>query len=234
MNGAPVTRQLSWAAVAAVVIIAAYFGGADTSRAGALEPPPPPPLVPANFEVPSDFPGAVRALEQLTGATASPVMVRDSLGAALKVSGGSVVVPTELSDSILAGAQRHFLARGFLLVRHEGSSQESGGRDALVLLPMWDQYRAVKLIGTNVASRGIANAQVIDWLRALERDEPFVLTGIGYGQLEGRFASRVADPTALAQRIYVLCPGGVGGRHGSVAELAADLRRLNAFACRWS
>lgn len=229
----PVTRKLSWAAVAAIGMIAAYVAGADTAPAGALEAPAPASVVPADFEVPNDFPGAVRALERLAGATAGPLMVRDSLGARVKTSGASIGVPAELADSLIAGAQRRFLERGFFLVRHEPNYGLNGRPDELALVPMWDQYRVVKLVGTNGANLDITNAQVISWLRALEQDTPFVLTGIGYDHVEGRFTSPVADPDAMAQRLYKFCPDVVDQGTGSVAELASELRRLKTFFCWW-
>jgi hypothetical protein len=226
-------RRLSWAAIAAGIVIAAYVAGIDTSPAGALEPTPQDSAVPADFEVPNDFPGAVRALERLAGSTAGPLMVHDSLGNRVKASGASIGVPAARADSLLAGAQQRFLERGFFLFRHEPNYGLDGRPDELALVPMWDQYRVVKLVGTNGANFDISNAQVIDWLQTLGQDAPFVLTGVGFDHIGGRFTSRIADPEALAQRIHKFCPDVVDQGTGSVTALAAELRRLNTFFCWW-
>ena len=225
-------QRYSWVLIAIVGLAAAYLGGADTRPAGALESPAVS-VVPADFEVPNDFPGAVRALETLAGSTAGPLWVRDSLGERVKTSGASVGVPAELADSIIAGAQRLFLQRGFFLFRHEPNYGLNGRPDEIALVPLWDQYRVVKLVGTNGANFGIGNADVIAWLRELERDAPFVLTGIGFDHVEARFTGRVADPHAMAARLYKFCPDIVHQGTGSVTELASELRRLNTFFCWW-
>ena len=225
-------QRYSWVMIAMIGLLAAYVGGAATSPAGALEPPAEK-VVPADFDVPNDFPGAVRALETLAGATAGPLMVRDSMGERVKTSGASIGVPADRADSIIAGTQRSFLARGFFLFRHEPHYGLNGRPDEIALVPIWDQFRVVKLVGTNGANFDVSNADVIEWLRELEKDAPFVLIGIGFDHVEARFTGRVADPHAMAERLYRFCPDIVHQGTGSVAELASELRRLNTFFCWW-
>jgi hypothetical protein len=232
-SASPVTRRLSWAGVAGLGLVAAYLAGGDTAPAGALEPAARVSVVPADFEVPNDFPGAVRALERLAGTTAGPLMVRDSLGARTKASGAVIGVRAEMADSLITGAQPRFLERGFFLFRHEPNYGIDGRPDEVALVPMWDQYRIVKLVGTNGVNFNIANADVIAWLRALEQDAPFVLTGIGDDHIAGRFTGVVADPDAMAQRLYKFCPDVVDQGTGSVTELASELRRTHTFFCWW-
>jgi hypothetical protein len=98
---------------------------------------------------------------------------------------------------------------------------------------VWDQYRVVKIVGTSAPGAHISNADVIDWLRALAQDEPFVLTGIGDDHIEARFVGRLADPPAMARRLYAFCPDIVDQGAGSTGELATELRRLNSFSCWW-
>jgi hypothetical protein len=229
----PVQHRLNWAGIAAVGLIAAYVAAVDPSRAGAIQPAAEPSVVPVDFDVPNDFPGAVRALEQLAGATAEPLMVRDSLGARVKVSGARLPVREALAESLLVNVQHEFLERGFFLFRHEPHYDLNGQPDELALVPMWDQFRVVKLVGTNGANNELTNADVITWLRELERDAPFILTGVGYDHIEGRFTRPLADPHAMALRLYKFCPDVVDQGTGSVTELATELRRLNTFFCWW-
>jgi hypothetical protein len=233
VTGAPVTHKLSWAAAAAVGVIAAYLASGNTAPAGALEPAPAASLIPADFDVPNDFPGAVLALERLAGGRAEPLMVRDSLGSRIKVSGASIGVGAARADSLLAGAQRRFLERGFFLFRHEPNYGLNGRLDRLALVPIWDQFRVVKVVGTTGLNYDISNAAVIAWLKALEQDAPFVLTGIGDDHVEGRFTGRLADPESMAQRLYRFCPDVVEQGTGSVSGLATELRRRNTFYCWW-
>jgi hypothetical protein len=80
---------------------------------------------------------------------------------------------------------------------------------------------------------GLHTSDVIAKLRELERDAPFVLTGIGYDHVEGRFLSPLSDPEAMAERLYALCPDIVDQGTGSVRELAIEIGRLNTFFCWW-
>ena len=225
-------QRYSWVMIAVAGLVTAYIGGAATPPAGALEPAVES-VVPADFDVPNDFPGAVRALETLAATRAAPLMVRDSLGERVKTSGASVGVPAERADSIIASTQRAFLARGFFLFRHEPNYGLNGRPDEIALVPVWDQYRVVKLVGTNGANFDLSNADVIAWLRELEKDAPFVLIGVGFDHVEARFTGRVADPQAMAERLYKFCPDIVNQGTGSVAELASELRRLDTFFCWW-
>ena len=59
------------------------------------------------------------------------------------------------------------------------------------------------------------------------------LIGVGFDHVEARFTGRVADPHAMAERLYKFCPDIVHQGTGSVAELASELRRLDTFFCWW-
>ncbi|MGH7568769.1 MAG: DUF4253 domain-containing protein [Gemmatimonadales bacterium] len=73
------------------------------------------------------------------------------------------------------------------------------------------------------------------WLRALERDHPFVLTGIGFDWVAGRFLGEIpeAAATALARRFQAFCPDIVEQGTGSVAALARGLRTTRQLYCWW-
>lgn len=88
-------------------------------------------------------------------------------------------------------------------------------------------------MGTNGANYSIEPDSIIAWLRALGRDQPFVLTGIGFGWLEGRFTAAIRDPEALARRFYAFCPDIVERGTGTVAALEDELRRSLHLYCWW-
>ena len=230
---APTFRMnISWKSVGLLGLVALYLVRSGTAETGASDSPPPI-AVPADFVVPPNFPAAVRALETLVGNRAVQLTVLDSMGLSRRTHGASVGVPTEQADSFIADAQRAFRDKGFLLFRHEPHYGINGRPDEIALLPIRDQYDAVRLVGTNGANFDLRTGAVVNWLRELERDAPFVLTGIGYDHVEGRFLSPLADPDAVAERLYAFCPDIVNQGTGSVRELAIELRRLNTFFCWW-
>ena len=229
-------RKIAWPAVALLMLIVVYAAGADTVTLDPLAKPAAaaPLRVPPGFTVPADFPAAVKALEVLTGATAEQLVVIDSLGFPVQTDGATVGVAAERADSLLAAAQALVLERGFFLFRHEPNYGIGGRPDDIGLVPLADQLAVVKRVGTNGINHGHSPHDVIAWLREFERDTPFILTGIGYDHVEGRFLRPVgAQADSIASRLYRFCPDVVDQGTGSVRELANEIGRLNTFFCWW-
>ena len=187
----------------------------------------------SDFVVPADFPGAVRALERLAGATASPLTGTDTLGQTIATPGVAVDVRSARAEQLVAGAQQRFLDRGFFLFRSEQHFGIRNQLDRVALFPRPDPYEILHLMGTNGANYGIGSDSIVTWLRALERDQPFVLTGIGFDWLEGRFTSAIRDPGLLASRFHAFCPDIVDQGTGTVAALEDELRRSLHLYCWW-
>jgi len=227
--------KIAWPAVGVLLLIMVYAAGADTLPSFAGGPVRPKPLtIPADFVVPPDFPGAVKALETLTGAVAEQLTVIDSLGFPVKANGATLGVAADRADGLLLAAQPLFLERGFYLFRHEPNYGIGGAPDEIALVPMRDQFEVIRLVGTNGVNIDLLNSGVIAWLRELERDAPFVLTGIGYDHVEGRFLKPVGPRAdSIAKRLHGFCPDVVDQGTGSVKELANEIGRLNTFFCWW-
>ena len=189
--------------------------------------------LPEGFAVPADFPGAVRALERLADANSEPLVVQDSTGNNVRTTG--VVVPAEAkrAEALVAAAQGRFLAQGFYLFRLAQHFGINGHPDTLALYPSRDRYAILRLVGTNGANYDIEPDSIVAWLTALERDQPFVLTGIGFDWLGGRFTTPLADPDGLAQRFNAFCPDIVTQGTGTVAALARELKRSGELYCWW-
>jgi len=189
--------------------------------------------LPVGFTVPADFPGAVRALERLADANSEPLVVQDSTGKNVRTTG--VVVPAEAkrAEALVAVAQDRFLAQGFYLFRVAQHFGINGHPDTLALYPSRDRYAILRLVGTNGANYDIGPDSIVAWLTALEREQPFVLTGIGFDWVSGRFRTPLADPDGLAQRFNAFCPDIVTQGTGTVAALARELKRSGELYCWW-
>lgn len=230
-------RTVAWPAVGLLLAICVYAAGADTVARDLsfdAEPSAAPMTLPAGFAVPADFPGAVQALEALTGVVAEQLVVIDSLGFPVQTDGAMLGVEAARADSLLAAAQGLFLERGFFLFRHEPNYGIGGKPDEIGLVPLADQFAVLKRVGTNGINHGISPDSIVGWLRTLERDAPFILTGIGYDHIEGRFLGPIgAQADAIADRLHRFCPDVVDQGTGSVRELANEIGRLNTFFCWW-
>jgi len=194
---------------------------------------PVPVRLPHDFTVPDGFPDATRVLERLAGAPATPLVVTDSLGRNVRTDAMGVPVEGSRAEQIVAAAQDRFLAKGFYLFR---VAQHFGIRDlpdTIALYPTRDPFAVVRLVGTNGANYGIDSDSIITWLKTLQRDQPFILTGVGFDWLEGRFTTPLADADGLARRFNAFCPDIVTQGTGTVAALARELRASSRLYCWW-
>jgi len=222
----PRTRvSLGWVAAVAVIVFLVTQLDSRVRRTSWT--------LPSDFTAPVAFPDAVRALEQLAGGKATPLVGIDSVGDSVATEGFAVNVPPARAERLVAAAQPHFLEKGFYLFRSEQHFGIAGHRDRVALFPRSDRDEILRLMGTNGWNYDIGPDSVIAWLRTLERDHPFVLTGIGFDWVEGRFRSAIGDADALARRFYAFCPDIVEQGTETVAALARELSQSQRLYCWW-
>jgi Domain of unknown function (DUF4253) len=230
----PRTRlSLGWVAAIAVGVLFVNRCGSDVVRQLATFTRGVTRHVPADLVVPDDFRAAVRTLERLAGATATPLAGMDSLGDSIATEGFAVDVASEWAEALVAEAQPRFLGKGFYLFRATQHFGIGGRPDRVALFPRRDPYEILRLMGTNGANYAIGSDSIVTWLRALERDQPFTLTGIAFDWVEGRFTTTIREPAALARRFYAFCPDIVEQGTGSVDELAKELVQSHRLYCWW-
>ena len=141
------------------------------------------------------------------------------------VKGGvSFEVPPKKLESLIRKAHADFLRRGFYLFRCENNYGIGGAPDKVGLLPTRDKYDVIAAMETNGVNYDIGTAGIIAWLKDLEAEQPFMLTGIGFDHLEGHFTTTIKDRKALARRMYEFCPDIVQQGVGSLSKLADELR----------
>lgn len=222
----PRTRvSLAWVAALAVTVFVVLQLGSRVLRTSWT--------VPSDFVAPATFREAVRALERLAGGAATPLVGTDSGGDSLLTEGFAVSVPSARAERLVAAAQPRFLEKGFYLFRSEQHFGIAGRSDRVALLPRSDRYEILRLMGTNGWNYDIGPDSIVAWLKALERDHPFVLTGMGFDWVEGRFRSAIGDADALARRFYAFCPDVVDQGTETVDALAQDLEESQRLYCWW-
>ncbi len=230
----PRTRiSMAWIAALAAAVLIVNRCGSDVLRrvgtvikGGTLR-------LPADFVVPADFRAPVRTLERLSGAPATPLAGMDSLGDSTVTEGFAVSVPSDQAEALVAAAQPRFLDKGFYLFHAEQHFGIGGRADRVALFPRRDPYEILRLIGTNGANYSIGSDSIVAWLRALEPEQPFVLTGIAVDWVEGRFTGPIRDPGELARRFHAFCPDIVEQGTGSVDALAKELVESQRLYCWW-
>ena len=169
------------------------------------------------------FQQAIKEAEALLGARPGTLKSEDEDA---EVKGGvSFDVPHGKIERILFEAHTNFLAKGFYLFRYLQLFGIDNEPDKIGLLPTSDKYAVIAAMGTNGDNYDIGTAGVIAWMKELEADQPFVLTGIGFDYLEGNFTTPINDAGALARRMYQFCPDIVDQGTDTVDALAAELRK---------
>jgi hypothetical protein len=169
------------------------------------------------------FQEAIKEAEALLGARPETLKSEDEDA---EVKGGvSFDVPHGRIERILFEAHTNFLAKGFYLFRYLQLFGVDNEPDKIGLLPTSDKYAVIAAMGTNGDNYDIGTAGVIAWMKELEADQPFVLTGIGVDYMEGNFTTPLNDAGALARRMYQFCPDIVDQGTDTVEALAAELRK---------
>jgi hypothetical protein len=141
-----------------------------------------------------------------------------------ELAGVSFAVPAKKLDAILRDAHEKFLAKGFYLFRYVQNFNFDSRPDKVGLLPTNDKYMVMAAMETNGNNYDIGTAGVIDWMKELEKEQPFILTGIGYDFMEGHFTETVKDPRSVSERMYVFCPDIVDQGVGDLDKLATELK----------
>ncbi|HET9220606.1 MAG TPA: DUF4253 domain-containing protein [Terriglobia bacterium] len=170
-----------------------------------------------------EFQQAIMEASSLLGAQPQPLV---SPGERENIPGGvSFDVPGDKVGTLLHDTHLQFLAKGYYLFRYEQNFGLGDRTDKVGLLPTTDKYAVMAVMETNGDNYNIGTSGVIAWMKDLEKDQPFVLTGIGFDYMEGHLSAPVKDAEGLARRMYEFTPDIVDQGVGSVDKLADELEK---------
>jgi ankyrin repeat protein len=187
------------------------------------------------------FKAAVASIQELTGIKPAPLVgeegkVPGGYGFLFGKNAGKSLMEDGLAGLVARGDQaRQFvekhqpglLAQGFYLFHSRDILSKNG--PVVALLPTGDVYRVIAALETNGMN---STEELIAWLRELEKEQPFAITGIGFDFLEGRFTTSINDPAALAKRINTICPEGIGGAQAEARQIE-QLRKTGRLYLWW-
>ena len=116
---------------------------------------------------------------------------------------------------------------------YESGYQPGDGPKELAILPTTDKYDVIALYQTNGCNYDIGPGYIVQWLKQLEAEQPFVVTGIAHDTISGRFLTPIADPEKWAEKMYDFCPDIVDQGTGSVELLAESLAASDDLFFWW-
>jgi hypothetical protein len=105
--------------------------------------------------------------------------------------------------------------------------------DVIGILPTTNKFAVMAFNGINGANYDIDTAMVILWMQKLNTEHPYDLTGCSYDFMSGKFKEPIAEPVALAKRMYEFCPDIVDQGTGDVEALAAELKKSGKLYFWW-
>jgi hypothetical protein len=189
--------------------------------AAAKAPPAKPPI---SLAAPKSFAAAVAAIEKATGSKGADLELKGNPlpaeeGRAFKIEGK---VATRLVD----GSHAAFMKAGLYLFRLERSFGMGGGLDTVALVKTTDRDALLRRVGTTDMHGKLSTDQIVEWLGALQKDEPFSLNEIGVDFVAGHFATVPKDPAAVARRCAEIAPELTKGS-GSAIELLTEEIKVN-------
>jgi len=182
------------------------------------------PKAPIALAAPKSFDAAVAAVEKATGAKAADLELNGKI--LLATEGRSFSVDGAVGTRLLEGSHEPFLKAGFYLFRHERSFGLGGSRDTIGLVASADREALIRRVGTADPGKKVTTDQIVAWLAALEKDEPFALTEVGHDFVAGIFKAVPKDPAAVARRCAELAPELTKGS-GSAIDLLAEEIKVN-------
>lgn len=177
-----------------LAVAAALFLGCGSTRAVPTAAPRTPVAAPVGFEA------AIRTAESLLAAKAEILAVSDApdgvipTGRMFTTADGLKKVG-DLHDQLEAKGAYLFLVEVGLGIKP----------DRLGLLPTTDKYQVLETMRTN-GNDARSHAEVMAWLRELDRTDPWLLIGANYDFVDGFFAAPVHDPSTLAENVLSFCP----------------------------
>lgn len=157
------------------------------------------------------FKAAVAKMTELTGQQPQPL---ETAAEGEDTGGVMFAVPHEKAEQLLAVQRKLLRSKNAYLFRYQNMHGIKIGNDAMPdiigLLPTKDKYEVLAAIETEGPNCKVYNADLLAWLRELEKTQPVDLSEAGDDFCGGRFMTKVADPKALAEKIAKFCPDLLG------------------------
>jgi hypothetical protein len=171
-----------------------------------------------------EFKAALAEIEQLSGNKPAPGQ-RPGLY--------TLELGEQAAKTFLEKHHARLLKSGCYIFLYDEHFQIDNKPDELWILPTKDKFAIMAFTGVNGINYEIDNHLVILWMKKLDRDHPYLLTGCGSDFLAGHFADRLSDPASMAKKMYTFCPDIVEQGTGSVEKLAEELRKTNQLYFWW-
>jgi hypothetical protein len=222
-TSSPIARRCAIALAAVAALLQAPAAGAAV-KAVRVKPP-------IALAAPKSLEAAVAAIEKATGTRSAPLQLG---GTAIPTAEGRTFpMEGKVATRLLEGSHATFLKAGLYLFRYERSFGMGGDRDHIALLATTDPDAVVRKIGTRDETTKRTTDQIVEWLGALQKEEPFYLTEAGEDYVAGTFKVVPKDPAAVARRCATFAPELVKGSGSAIDLLTEEIRANRTLYLIW-
>lgn len=161
---------------------------------------------------------AVAALEKICGKRRRPLK---------EASGGFLLYldAGKAKSFKLEKVHTDFLKRGCYVFDTDPGCE----KNCIAILPTADKYDVILAMGTDGTNWGLKPRDIVAWLRRLEKEQPFIVTGVSGEHVSGRFTTKIKQPEELAMRMLEFCPN-----LDSPDAVEAELRKSRGFWLWWT
>jgi hypothetical protein len=187
--------------------------------------------LPAGFTTPNSFAALIASLEALTGSDSIAFVGERDGGTPVPSRGVGFLAKSDTFAKALADTMTRLVQPKGLSVFAYASGAGLGPW-YVVAMPTPEPYEAIEVVGTNGNSRPRTN-EIIQWLRKLQVEQPFIVTHVGRDKFGGRFLTPLKDAGALAARFNDFCPDIVRQGARSVRNLEIEMRESRFLFCWW-
>jgi hypothetical protein len=103
----------------------------------------------------------------------------------------------------------------------------------LVLFPTANKFAVVAATGTNGANDSVHTDDIVQWLTAVDEENPFTLVYCGHDMVGGSFQGALKNARVLASRMFEICPSCRDEDLETAEDMAAALKKRKGFFLRW-
>lgn len=184
-------------------------------------------------------PELISLVERLAGAKAEPFyetvlapsenLKGEDMIAREQLSGFSV--RTNRAEGLISHLSERLRSQGYLIFRSEINYGKVP--DVVTVIKGRSSYDILNAQRTEAPNYRLDTKAIISWLRARQKDAPFVITGAGPDWVEARFIRPPKDTMAFARAISSFAPDTVTHGPGSVERLSSEIKKTQRFFLWW-
>jgi len=140
-------------------------------------------------------------------------------------------VRTKKADEVIASCSSSLRKQGFLIFRSKKNHRNVP--DVVTVVRGRNSYDILKIQKTEAPNYHLDTKAIIAWLKALQKQAPFVITGANVDRVEAKFIKPPRDMKSFAKKIAGYAPDTVTHVKGSMEELVKYMKKNNGFFLEW-